>query len=304
MQRSRVLVLVAALAVLGWWILGYLPWLVSGLQVSAGAGAMGSSAEGTSGLVMPLPFVASALPELVACGIVGGVVAGLLPIAVTHVSRALVVLEVWAVVVVTALIAAAITAQQVRHAASGLFAADSRVLAGLGAAFFAALALGLLAGSISVHWHGFTAIAAALVAGTMRTWVAAFVPPGRLDASTISWIAAVLVALVLGAGLVVSVHRSRTALLAWPVALAVLWLTGPALTAVNYLTALLRPSSGLPGTLHEHLRAAGDVFGQAIGHTHPSFLAVAVALAAGAASVVHHHRRSGTAAEDPGSLQT
>ncbi len=302
MQRSRVLVLVAALSVLSWWIIGYLPWLVSGLRFTADSGHLGSAGEGTAGVVMPLPMVAGALPELVAGAVVGGVVAGLLPIAVTHVPRPLAILVVWLVVLVSGALAVAISARQVRAAAHGYFASDTRVLAGLGAAFAAALVVGLIAGSLSVHWHPLAAIAAALVAGTMRTWVAAFVPQGRLSPDTISWIAAVLLALILGAGLAVSVHRTARAVLAWPVALAVLWLTGPALTAVAYLTALLRPSSGLPGSLGEHLHAARQVFGQAIGHTHPSFLAVAVALLAGVASLVKHHRPP-VAGEDPGNLQ-
>jgi hypothetical protein len=301
MQRSKVLVAVGALAVVGWWVLGFLPWLVSGLQVSAVAGRLGGSGEGTSGLLMPLPLVAQTLPELVACGLVAGTVAGLLPILVTHVPRPVVVIEVWLVVLVTAVLACLVSARRIQQAAAGLFAADSRVLTGLCAAFLAALVLGLLAGTVAVHWHGLAAVAAALVAGTMRVWVAAFVPPGRLDAETIARIAAVLLAVILGAGLVVSVHRSRAWLLAWPVALATLWITGPALTAVGYLTALLRPSSGLPASLPEHLRAARQVFGQAIGHTRPSLLAVGLALLAGVISAVQHHRRAGSGT---GSLKT
>ena len=280
----------AALAVLGWWVIGYLPWLVSGLHFSADADQVGGSGEGTAGVAMPLPLVAHALPELVACGVVGGVVAGLLPIAVTHVPRPLVILVVWSAVLVTAAIAFAISAKRVRDTAPGLFASDSRVLAGLGAAFLTALVLGLIAGSLSVQWHALTAVAAALVGGTLPTWVAACVPPGRLDPDTVSHVSAVLLVVVLGAGLAVSVHRSSRALLVWPIALAVLWLTGPALTAVSYLTALLRPSSGLPGSLGDHLRAARQVFGQAIGHTHPSLIAVVLALLVGVASLVRHHR--------------
>jgi hypothetical protein len=241
---------------------------------------------------MPLPLVAHALPELVACGIVGGVVAGLLPIAVTHVPRPLVILVVWAATLVSAAVALAISAKRVRDTAPGLFASDSRVVAGLGAAFLAALVLGLIAGSLSVHWHAVTAVAAAVVGGSLPTWVAACVPPGRLNPDTVSHISAVLLVVVLGAGLAVSVHRSVRAVLVWPIALAVLWLTGPALTAVSYLTALLRPSSGLPDSLGEHLSAAGQVFGQAIGHTHPSLIAVVLAFLAGVASLVRHHRGS------------
>lgn len=295
MQRSKVVTLVAVLAVLAWAVIGFLPWLASGLQVSLLAGAMGGSAEGTTGLVMPLPLVAGALPELVACGIIGGTIAGLVPIAVTHVSRVVIVLEVWFVVLGTVLVAWLVCVRRLRDAAPGLFASDWRVLCGLGGALVAAVSLGLLLSTIAVRWHGFTAVPAALVAGCMRTWVAAFVPPGRLEPHTVSWISAVLLTLVMTAGLVVSVRRSRAAILGWPVALAVLWATGPALVAVSYLTALLRPSSGLPATLGEHLSAARQVFGQAIGHTHPSLVAVVVAVAVGAAAAVHWQRIAASA---------
>lgn len=289
MHPSRTVALVAILAALAWWLLGGFPWAVSGFHL--GAAATGEEAGSGLGTIrMPLPLTVSALPLLVAISTIGGVCAGLLPIAVTHLPRRLAIAEVCGVALVTAAVTTAISAHRIKKASLG-FGADHRVLVGLTLVVLVGTAIGLVLATVAITWHGATSVAAAVVAGLMPTWVYDLFAHGAgADQAFARHAGDVAVALALGAGLVVSVHRTRAAMLGWPVALAALWLTGPVITATAYLTALLRPGSGLPDSLPEHLDAARQVFGQAIRHTHPAFVPVVVALVAGAVAAAYFAR--------------
>ncbi|WP_310961433.1 hypothetical protein [Nocardioides terrisoli] len=289
MRRIWIPLALAALAVLAWWPLGFLPWFSAGLDwPTTIAAPVGSSSEGLAGLRMPLPLIAVYLPALVCCAVVGGTIAGLLPILVLqiHLPRPAAILEVWLVVAVTVVVTLALSTELIRQHAPTSFAADTRVLVGLTAAVVAGTLLGLVVGSLSVHWHGLASLAAALVAGAAPTWVRAFLYDGSHAPAVRSWadaLTGVLVALVLSSGLVVSVHRSRRWAGLWPVALLVLWCAGPAVAALTYLTAVLRPSSGLPDSLPGHLAAARQVFGQAFTQTHPQLWPMVVAFGLGLA---------------------
>jgi len=293
MHQSRTVALtvalVAILAALAWWLLGGFPWAVSGFHL--GPAATGEDAgSGLDAIRMPLPLTVSALPSLVALSTIGGVCAGLLPIAVTHIPRPLAILEVCVVVLVTTAVTTAISAHRVKSASPG-FGADDRVLVGLTLVVFAGTVVGLVLATVAITWHGATSVAAAVVAGLMPTWVHDLFAHGAGAGQAFARHAGdVAVAVVLGAGLIVSVRRTRAAMLGWPVALAALWLTGPVITATAYLTALLRPGSGLPDALPEHLAAARQVFGEAIRHTHPAYVPVVIALIAGAAAAAYFTR--------------
>lgn len=291
MERSRsaawVALLVAILAAGAWWLLGGLPWAVNGFRLSA-LSPGDATFSGVGDARLPLPLTVASMPLLIASTAIGGVCAGLLPVAVTHVPRRLAIVEVWAVVLVAAGIATALSAAQVRDASATGFAADSRVLDGLALVVIISTVVGLALATVAITWHGATSVAAALVAGLVPTWVHALLAAGAGAGDALArHVGEVLVGIVLAAGLVVSVRRTRTAVLGWPVALAVLWLTGPVITAATYLTGLLRPGSGLPDSLPDHLDAAWRVFGEAIRHTHPAYVPVVLALVVGVLAAIH-----------------
>lgn len=275
------------------WLLGHLPWVLSGFSwPTTEAAPVGSSTEGLAGVRLAIPLVAQFLPSLIAFTTIGAVAATLLPLVLTtrasgHRLPAVVVSGVsllLTVAVVTLLARRSIEA----HAADA-FAGDPRVLRGLVLVVVAATLAGALLGTLASVQVGFLPLAVALVAGQLRSWLDAFLVghdhgPGALR--TVDRVGDVLVLVLLTVAFVLSVRRSVGWALTWPVAIAIVWVATPFGVMTTYLAGQLRPSSGLPDSLPDILAAGLDVFRASFWEAPqarwPWLLAVLLAVAAAA----------------------
>jgi hypothetical protein len=283
MRRLGLAVMLAVLAGVAWWLIGFLPWVTAGFTWPSNAGApLGSAGVGLEGVRLPLPLIAPFLPVLVACALIGGVVAGLTPVGFTHLPRWLGVVVVWIAVGGTLLATTYVSLTVVRAQTGADFASDKRVLAGLALAGLIATLVGLLSGTISVLRHGFTAIAGAFAAGAVPVWLNAFLfgePHSTQTYHSYATFTQAMLGLVLLAGLIVSVHRTTWSALWWPFAAAIVWCAGPAVVALTYFAAQLRPASGLSSGLSAQLDATRQVFVHTLLHTHPPIWPIAGAFA-------------------------
>jgi hypothetical protein len=268
--RARTVLLGLALALMTAataWLLGHLPWVVSGFSwPTTEAAPVGSSTEGLSGVRLAIPLVAQFLPSLIAFTTIGAVAATLLPLLLTtresgHRLPAVAVSVVsllLTVTVVTLLARGSIEA----HAADA-FAGDPRVLRGLVLVVAGATLVGALFGTLASVQVGFLPLAVALVCGQLRSWLDAFLlghdhGPGALR--TVDRVGDVLVLVLLTSAFVLSVRRSAAWVVTWPVAVAMIWVATPFGVMTTYLAGQLRPSAGLPGSLPDILSAGLDVF--------------------------------------------
>jgi len=271
----------AVLAALAWWPLGSAPWVLDGLRpgTTGTLEALGLRPD----VQLAVPLLSTLLADLAVYGLLGGVAAGLLGL-VGRGPRWEVALATLAGVLVA--LAAALT-QSVRavRAQPDAFAADGRVVAGLAVVLIGAALAGWALGSCALFGRPGLGLALAVLAGALPGWLAGVVAalrpdgsPGSLSDLT-SWASAALLA----AALVCVGLRPPVRGVWWPVAVLLAWLVQPVVTAAVYLSALLRPGSGLPGSLPESLRAARQVFGQAgaldARPLAPWLVAIAVALA-------------------------
>lgn len=295
MRRLGLAVLLAVLAGVTWWLVGFLPWVTAGFTWPTNAGApIGVAGAGLEGVRLPLPLIAPFLPTLVACALIGGVVSGLTPIGFTHLPRWFGVVVVWLAVGGTTLATTYVSMTVVRDQAGADFASDKRVLAGLALAALVATLVGLLAGTISVLRHGFTAIAGAFAAGAVPVWLNAFLfgePHSTETYHSYATFSQAMLGVVLCAGLVVSVHRTAWSALWWPFALAIVWCAGPMVDALTYLAGQLRPASGLSNSLADQVDAARQVFWNALLHTHPPVWPIAAAFGVALAWLVYKGTR-------------
>ena len=269
--RVRLVLLATALAVMTAataWLLGHLPWVVSGFSwPTARSAPVGSSTEGLAGVRLAIPLVAQFLPSLVAFASIGAVAATLLPLVLTtHASgrrRPAVAVSVVSLLVTVA----AVTwwaRRSIEAHAPGAFAGDPRVLRGLVLVVVGATLAGAVLGTLASLQVGLLPLAVAVVAGQLRPWLEGFLVghdhgPGALRA--VDRTGEVLVAVLLVVAFVLSVRRRSPAwALTWPVAVAIVWVATPFGVMTTYLAGQLRPSAGLPGSLPDILSGAVDVF--------------------------------------------
>jgi hypothetical protein len=249
-RRQRRLPAPALIPIAGlvWWVVGFLPWILTGLGHDV------RSLIGTP--VAAVPLFTGHVSELVVGAGVGGLCAGLVPL-LGRGSRAARIAAVATGVAVTV----AIVVLQSRSALTGT---DGRVLDGLSVLVVGitvvALAIGLLATTGRVG----LGIAGAAIAGAAPVWLPAVLSQLGLDApeafrhvtDATRWVGAVLLA----ASLVTIGVRPVVRLVWWPVAIVLAWLVSPTATAAGYIEPMLRPGMGLPDMLGEHISATLDVW--------------------------------------------
>lgn len=249
------------------WLLGHLPWVLSGFSWPTAQGAaVGSSTEGLAGVRLAIPLVAQFLPSLIAFTAIGSVAATLLPLLLTTRESGH-RLPAAAVSVVSVLLTAAAVTWLARRSlethAADAFAGDPRVLRGLVLVVAVTTLVGAALGMLASLQVGLLPLAVAVVAGQLRPWMEAFLVghdhgPGALR--IVDRVADALVLLLLATAFVLSVRRTAAWALAWPVAVAMLWAATPFRVMTTYLAGQLRPSAGLPGSLPDILAGGGDVF--------------------------------------------
>lgn len=243
------LLLMVLLSGVVFWVVGYLPWVLGGFALDAREAH--GSADGLAGVRLAVPLLAVRLPELIACSLLGGVLAGIVPIAFPRVSRLFAVLLTACVVLAetTALLVA--SRGSLQRNASAQFAADPRVVQGLVLATVGAVVLGLAVGLAATVRHGVVAVAAGLAAAALPVWLGALSLPA--PAAVLQGVAGA----ALLVGLVVSVHRTRWSAGWWPVALGLAWLGAPLAVAAGSVAHRLGPASvSGPGELVRGAAAA------------------------------------------------
>jgi hypothetical protein len=248
--------LLGLLAVPVWWLAGYLPWIVEGLDPTGGSGPVGSSAEGLAGTRLVVPLVTMRLPAIVEYAVLGSVAAGALVLLAAPARRRPAAVLVAVGTLVSAVGLTLLARHQVIAAAGSGFPADPRVLSPLTAVLIASavvgLALGLVVGLGPSTARGLALSAPAVLAGS---WAAALVL-ARTDTSAYAGLALELahdarwvtgVALGLALGLIG--WRTPLRAVLFVVALALAWTTQAVLPALAWLGGALRPGSALPGSL-------------------------------------------------------
>jgi len=277
--------LMALLSVVLFWVVGFLPWVLGGFVLPA-VQATGPAA-GLAGVRLAVPLVAVRLPELVASALVGGVLAGIVPIAFPRLSRLLGVVVTGSIVLATTSTVLAASRRSLEQHASSEFAADGRVVQGLMLVVVCAAMLGLAVGLAATVRHGLVAVAAGLVAAVLPVWLAAFPVPVPGPAGQ------ALAAVALAVGLVVSVHRTAWSALLWPVGLALAWLGAPLAAGAGYGADRLRPGgeAGAGSLLRGALDAATAKLDPGAQPWWPWALAVVLAVAVLPVARVRRGRR-------------
>lgn len=243
-------------AALGWWLAGFLPWLLQDLRTP---GPFPAEAW------LAVPLLASSLGVLVSGAFAGGIVAGLLGGFGAAERRRVLPATGGG----TALAVALTLLQAGTYLADDPgFDGDRRVIAGLCLLTVAAASVGWALGSAWVFGRVGLGIGLAALATVVPGWIGEL-QLVLLDAPgsgyvTVDWRwSQWAVGPVLAAALVVIGVRPLVRLAWWGVALVGAWFVAPAFTALAYLEVYLREGAGLPATLPDALAAAWQVFGQA-----------------------------------------
>ncbi|GAB3887852.1 hypothetical protein [Terrabacter terrigena] len=301
---------VLPLAAVGWWVVGALPWVVDGLGARSPRDWTADIATGSvsSGYLSLLPFTAARMGLLLVVTLVGGLAAAvttlwLRPRRGRIAARA-------GVAALGTVVAAAYAVAQSAGATRQLgsdFDRDDRVLLGVLAVAVAGTVVGLLLGLLVVLGRPvLRALAAAPLAVALGSWVSALVAAlmgAERAVPLLAWtptVSAVAVGLALAPVGVGSLSR----VLVWPLVLVLVAVCTAAQTAFSHLTSYLRPRSGLPTGLRDHVEASRDVFLQAIQPEHQAWGTYAVAvvvglLGAGALRARGPRRRAGADPQRP-----
>ena len=277
--RSRVWP-VAPLSFAGWWLVGALPWVVTGLHITPRLTT--AREQPPEPYLSTLPFLTSQLPLLVVLTLCAGAVSGLAvlwstPHGSKRVRRAVAAL-------CGALAATAYTVVQSAGAArqsAGTFDGDSRVLRPLLLLAVACSLVGFVLGlCVAFGRPVLRALAAAPLAVLAVNWLSALTVALLGSAAAYRfvgqtrWLTGILLGLALGA---VGLRPARR-VITWVIALATVWVLDAAITMLVNITVLLRPGYGLPGTAREVAAAGRDVFVQALLAYRPEPLVLAVVI--------------------------
>jgi hypothetical protein len=240
------------LAAVGWWVVGFLPWLAGGMRAVPVGGPV------------PLPLSPSLLGSLVLGTLVGGLVAGLLCLA-TH-RRRLGLAATLGGLVLAVVVVLAVAVSVLRRDAPDSFSSDRLVVTGLCVVVVVGALGGWALGSAAVFGRPGTGLALAVLAGAGPAWLSSLAVLA-VDTSTsyagltvVGRVAVWAGAAVLVLALATVGARPASRLAWWPLLLLAAWFVSPLLTAAAYLEPLLRPGMGLPGTLPDSLGAAWQVF--------------------------------------------
>lgn len=257
---------VLPLAAAAWWVVGALPWTIDGLGARSPRNWPYDVATGsaTDGYISLLPFTTARLGLLLTITLVGGAAAALATLWVRR--RTGRRLALVALATLGALTTAAYTVAQSAGATRQLgsdFDRDDRVILGVLAVAVVGTVLGLALGLlVALGGPVLRALAAAPLAVALGSWVSAVVVALlglERSQGLLQW-AAVVVGVAAGLALAGLGLRPARRLLAWAAVLVLLSVCAAGQTAFSYLASYLRPRSGLPNGLRDHVEASRDVF--------------------------------------------
>ncbi|GGN07114.1 hypothetical protein GCM10009721_38540 [Terrabacter tumescens] len=291
---------VLPLAAAAWWLGGALPWVLDGLGAQSPRDWPYDVATGsaTDGYISLLPFTTARLGLLVTITLIGGGIAALAVLWAGRRDRRRLVVGVLAAL--GALSAAAYAIAQSAGATRQLgsdFDRDDRVLLGMLAVAVAGTLLGIALGLLVVLGGPvLRALAAAPLAVALGSWVSAVLVAligVERAISALRW-TPVVVGVAAGLALVGLGLRPARRLLAWVAVLLLVAMGAAGQTAFSYLVAYLRPRSGLPDSLRDHVEASRDVFLAAIGPDRQAWGVYVVAVVVGLLGSVLRVRRPAT----------
>ncbi|MCX6398280.1 MAG: hypothetical protein NTV23_17465 [Propionibacteriales bacterium] len=289
-RGTRVPLLTAVLAVAAvivFWLVGFLPWVLDGFQLDARR--YGVSGDGLDRLWLPVPLVAGQLTGLVAFTVVGSVGAMLLPLLFPAVPRSLAVVVTGLTLVAAAVTLTSVTRIAIADRSGNDFASDSRVLDGLVVGVLALVVVGVVVGGAAAWQVGLLPVAVAVLVTQLLSWLS-FLELPRPDL-----VAELTSVVLLGGAFVLSVRRSLAWLVTWPVALVIVWLGPPVTAATSAVAARLRPGQNLDESLGDTYRTGLEVFRLAVGDAPRTWWPQLVALGIGAGWCAVRHRWHRTA---------
>ncbi|HET7799172.1 MAG TPA: hypothetical protein VFL38_02050 [Humibacillus xanthopallidus] len=277
--RSRVWP-VAPLSFAGWWVVGALPWVVTGLRITPRLTT--ARERPPEPYLSTLPFVTGQLPLLVVLTLCAGAVSALAvlwsaPHGSKRIRRAVAALS-------GALAATAYTVVQSAGAArqsAGTFDGDPRVLRPLVVLAVACSVVGFVLGLCVAYGKPvLRALAAAPLAVLTVNWLSALTVALLGSAAAYRFVGQTrwLVGILLGLALATVGLRPARRVITWVVALAMVWVLEAAITMLANISVLLRPGYGLPGTVREVAASGQDVFVQALLAYRPGPLVLAVVI--------------------------
>ena len=269
------------------WVVGALPWIVSGLRLEISEAWPSLPPGGTPRVA--LPFGEYAFQPLVVVGVIGGAAAvGVSLLARRGTSRPRLIAAGGGLLGLT--VALVQTVLVVKGALAVRSEARLLVVA-LVAVVLVATVLGTLTGAGLVARRGWAwVLGAALVSALVGPWLNDLVH--RAPASDGAWTSAVtqwhpwLGGALLGFALAVDGLRTMGRLAVWIGALALLWVVPAALIALNYVTYYGTHQKLGPGVVAEVLDAGRDVFVAALAPGVRTFGPVVLAAMIGTAAVL------------------
>ena len=290
---------VLPLAAAAWWAGGALPWTLDGLGARSPRNWPYDVATGsaTDGYISLLPFTTARLGLLLTITLVGGALAALATRWLRP--RAGRRLALVALATLGALTAAAYTIAQSAGATRQLgtdFDRDDRVILGVLAVAVVGTALGLVLGLlVALGGPVLRALAAAPLAVALGSWVSAVVVAllGLERALGLLRWTPLVVGVAAGLALAGLGLRPARRLLVWVAALLAVAVCSAGQTAFSYLASYLRPRSGLPNGLRDHLEASRDVFVAALAPGNQAWGGYAVAIVVGLLGSLVLWRRPG-----------
>lgn len=279
-----------------WWAVGFLPWLAAGLRFPSDrviAERLPSRAA--------LPLAAVALPELTTYALLGGLLAGLLPLLVFR-GRSRPPVRAYVAVLAGVAFALVVALVQARRTVSVdaqlFFLSDPRLLAGLTVvvvlATLVGTGLGLLGSAFRVAVSVPAAAIAVLVPGWLTGVLQVFADP---DPTGVVYraVGGLITMIVLAAGLWASTREHRRAVLLWPVALATAWVIPSVVVAAVYVAPQLRPGLN-EAFLGELFSGAAAVLGESLNPSSRTWWPyVAAVLLAGLGMLLRLRGRAGLA---------
>jgi hypothetical protein len=271
---------IAPLAFAGWWLVGALPWVVTGLHITP---RLTTARElPPEPYLSTLPFLTSQLPLLVVLTLCAGAVSGLTVLwSVPHGRKRI---RSAAAALSGALAATAYTVVQSAGAArqsAGTFDGDSRVLRPLVLLAVTCSLIGFVLGLCVAHGRPvLRALAAAPLAVLAVNWLSALTVALLGSAAAYRFVGQTrwLTGILLGLALATVGLRPARRAVTWALALATVWVLHAGITMLVNITVLLRPGYGLPGTAREVAAAGRDVFVQALLAYRPEPLVLAVVI--------------------------
>lgn len=252
---APVLALVAGLS---WWVVGFLPWILEGLLFPDAA------ARTMPQMAVP---VYGAIGEPVLGAGAGGLAAGFVALLGRRNERQNVLaVAVGVAVVVTVTLVQSVTATRSMGPGMGPYTSgvDPRLVNGVTVIVVVVTALGLAVGLLALAGRVGLGIALAGVSGVFAVWIVPVVMAMGIDSyrppqglvETGRWVSAG----VLCAALLVIGVRPWVRVLWWPVAIVLAWWVSPTVTASYYAEQVIRPNSGLPDSLGDHFSGIAQVW--------------------------------------------